>query len=269
MKTVLKTALFSVGITLLFFSCGKEQLEELPSSPKVETSKTLEDYPEEVTIDNWKSFVNAPQAVIDHHVQLEIDQQRKPRETPLNISHRNGLSGLVRGFNGAWVPMAGVSCTTSTPGCYDHSISVNAPMNNYILCNGCTGPLCMSYSTPTNNGVSVIDLLLTQRHLAGIQPFLTTRQFVAADVNRTGIIDVVDLLLIQQVVVGLLNTFPSSANVVFIPEGVYQVAETQAVTGTINPAILQVVGTHAPCSSQAQLNRRAVKTGDVNGSFAF
>jgi len=60
------------------------------------------------------------------------------------------------------------------------------------------------------NGVSAIDLIHLQKHLLGITPFTTLHQYIAADVNHSGIVNVLDLVLIQKLLLGSITSFPGN-----------------------------------------------------------
>lgn len=61
------------------------------------------------------------------------------------------------------------------------------------------------------NGVSVIDLLLIQKHLLGIEPFEESWQFLAADVNRSVSVSALDIIETQKFLLGLSPGFQGSA----------------------------------------------------------
>lgn len=62
------------------------------------------------------------------------------------------------------------------------------------------------------NGVSAIDLIHLQKHLLGITPFTTLHQYIAADVNRSGKVNVLDLVLLQKLLLGSITSFPGNTS---------------------------------------------------------
>ncbi|MDZ4747880.1 MAG: dockerin type I domain-containing protein [Saprospiraceae bacterium] len=62
------------------------------------------------------------------------------------------------------------------------------------------------------NGVSAIDLIHLQKHLLGITPFTTLHQYIAADVNHSGSVNVLDLVILQKVLLGSITTFPGNTS---------------------------------------------------------
>jgi hypothetical protein len=60
------------------------------------------------------------------------------------------------------------------------------------------------------NGVSTLDLVLTQRHILGIKPLESDCHLISADVNNDGSITAVDLLETRKLILGINETFPRS-----------------------------------------------------------
>ncbi|MEO1628716.1 MAG: dockerin type I domain-containing protein, partial [Bacteroidota bacterium] len=59
------------------------------------------------------------------------------------------------------------------------------------------------------NGVSVFDIVMIQRHINAIELLDSPYKLIAADVNNSGSITAFDLLIIQQLVLGLISDFPN------------------------------------------------------------
>ena len=66
-------------------------------------------------------------------------------------------------------------------------------------------------------GISVYDLYLIQRHILGKQPFTDPYQLLAADVNGSGDITVLDLIQIQRLLLGQIPSVSSRKPWLFIP----------------------------------------------------
>ncbi|MGB3078879.1 MAG: dockerin type I domain-containing protein [Saprospiraceae bacterium] len=62
------------------------------------------------------------------------------------------------------------------------------------------------------NGVSTLDLIRIQKHLLGIEPFTSLHQYIAADVNHSGRVTVLDLLDLRRLLLGLYNEFPGNTS---------------------------------------------------------
>ncbi len=263
-----------LAAVLIITSCGKEQAEELEAVSKIETEKTIADYPEEITLENWEEFVHAPQSVIDHFAQKEVEAMGERTVTTPNEFNETSrfpfILGLVQGFNGAWVSMPGVTVNISGPSCSSTSITNSWANFNYFIGTSCPGPMCMTYNTPAINGVSTFDLVLVQRHILGITPFTTAQQYLAADANRSGTITGIDLVEIRKIILFINTAWPQSDNVLFTTVQDYDDLQDMIDnTGTVDPALLQAVGNVGNCLAPFFSDRQAIKTGDVNGSFAF
>lgn len=90
--------------------------------------------------------------------------------------------------------------------------------------------------TPTknlnlNNGLNVQDARAIQLHVGGSRPFTQAQEYIAADTKRDASIDVRDALLIQEVVLGIKNSFDNNASWKFIPKTDYdQLTTVNALT---------------------------------------
>ena len=65
-------------------------------------------------------------------------------------------------------------------------------------------------NTDWTNGLTVFDLALMSRHILGTSPLNSPYKLIAADVNHSGEIDAVDLLLMQRMVLRVIPTFPNN-----------------------------------------------------------
>lgn len=68
------------------------------------------------------------------------------------------------------------------------------------------------------NGISTYDLVVLRRHLLNITPFTSPYQVIAADVNGSGSVSIVDLAAIQKVILSLEEELPLGITWRFVPE---------------------------------------------------
>lgn len=68
-----------------------------------------------------------------------------------------------------------------------------------------------------SNGISTLDELILQRHLLGIQPITDPYMFLAADLNGSGTITVLDRLLLRKIILGDTDAFPGNETWRFVP----------------------------------------------------
>jgi len=260
-------------VMVVFSSCVEDSLED--SSSAIENSaeglehwKTIDDYPAEITMDNWEQFIRAPQEVIDYHSQRERELRQSVDQGTNLISgnaESRSVSGYVRKYKfGAWNGFGGV--TVSQGACSTTSSSSSG--NNYFLSGSCSGLLCMSHPASDAAGVSATDLVIVNRHVQGWTLFTQARQFIAADVSGNGTITLTDVLMMQDVILGNSSGWPGQQNFRYIPTGIYNNAQGQISNGSIPQIVLKKSVNMFPCLSSTSFpNRYAIKVGDVNFSY--
>ena len=95
------------------------------------------------------------------------------------------------------------------------------------------------------NGVTTFDLVLIQQHILNVSIFETTEKLIAADANNNGTITTFDLIILKQLILNIIQELPASDSWRFDPPSVEFDNLTQ---------------------SQDDINFRAIKIGDVNGT---
>ncbi len=218
-------------MTLLVTSCTDR------NAPKV--------YPNELTIDNWETFVDAPQSLINELAAKEVRATREAR----SLKNRNVLQPVSFCIGG---PIFGQVTAWNGSG-WSGIEDVDIDQGNL---------------TASTNGSSTLDSVLIQRHIVNILPFdLSTdnglRQFVASDVNNDGSITTFDLILVRQLILNNITAFPGK-NMAFIPLPDFNAQVIGNPAGLIN---LLVTDCYAPAASF--MDRRAIKMGDASGNFSF
>ena len=68
------------------------------------------------------------------------------------------------------------------------------------------------------NGVSTLDVIKVQKHLLGLEYLDSPYRLIAADVNNSGSINVLDLVDMRKLILGLTTEFPHNKSWRFIPE---------------------------------------------------
>lgn len=259
-------------------------------------SPVINQYPKEITMNNWEEFIHAPQKVIDYHIEKErqLNQsaaiQNKNSCSPLltnlnspeSICNLGFLCGKVKGYNGNWKFINNVDVTMDQ--CATKSCKKRMTHNNYYLADDYGIQLCMDYASNAVEGITQLDLLAIARHTNNIERFTTARQYLAADANRDGIINVNDINLLQSISIGNFAEWPNSDNIIFVKFIDYSDIQNQITPPTFVPlslngetdslneidqSLLSYVGQTPSCLSKNFINRRAIKTGDVNGTFSF
>ena len=274
---VLTVSLLLIGIGVT--SCKKEVDTAASSEEKrgIESWKTLEDYPSEITLDNWEEFVYAPKHVLAHFEEQERLEGRSNGVTKSNstIATENklplGPSGLIRLHdvtNSSFVQFPRVTVRN----CNNQTVSNDlGGVTNYSLPGNCTfdQSICMTVepvflpnggmdlSLPTA-GITALDLVLIQKHILGIEVFTEPAEYIAADTNRDGQITGIDIIHIRKIQLGIYSDWPDSENYLFIDDTDY---------ANFDWWELDIYGQTDPCNGILSTNRIGVKTGDVNGSI--
>lgn len=107
-------------------------------------------------------------------------------------------------------------------------------------------------------GVSALDLIAIQRHLLGQSPFTSLYEYVAADADRNGKVNVLDLVEIRKLLLGMYDHFPRNTSWRIGPA-------TQEMEGTDPDSFVEEMLLAKPGTDTLQLNFTAIKIGDVNG----
>lgn len=111
------------------------------------------------------------------------------------------------------------------------------------------------------NGVTTLDLVLIQRHILGIQKLVDPYLLIAADINKSGTISASDILELQKLILGQIESFSNNTSWRFIDQN-YSFPDPN------NPWFEEVPEgyTFDPLVSDMELNFKAIKVGDVNGT---
>lgn len=111
-------------------------------------------------------------------------------------------------------------------------------------------------------GVSVMDIILIQRHILGVVRLNSPYKMIAADVNRSGTITTLDIIQMQRLILGVVNGFPGNTSWRFIPAS-YVFPDPEHPWLEAFPEGLDYTCNQG---TQPALHFIALKIGDVNGS---
>lgn len=112
------------------------------------------------------------------------------------------------------------------------------------------------------DGVSTLDLVLIQRHILSVQKLDTPFKLIAADVNQSGNISLLDAILVRRLILHGLDEFPNGKSWRFIPV-------SYSFPVPINPwfeSFPEVININDIQGFNINQNFTAIKLGDVNGS---
>ena len=110
------------------------------------------------------------------------------------------------------------------------------------------------------NGVSSTDLVLTTRHILGLNPFMDPLQLIAADANNNGSISASDLVTIKRVLLNQSPEFLGNTSWRFISAD--QLIDLNILNGSIEQSIMIPAG----AEDVSEINFIGIKIGDVNGN---
>lgn len=112
------------------------------------------------------------------------------------------------------------------------------------------------------NGVTTLDIVMTAKHILGIQPLSSPYRIIAADVNHTNTVTTLDLVHMRRLVLGSSSSFPDNTSWRFV----WQAFE---FPDPINPWLEPFPEAISIPNLQGNFQNGhfvAVKIGDVNGS---
>lgn len=169
------------------------------------------------------------------------------------------VSGVAKTVSGVGIPGISVQVSETSTNTVIADLDFVAP---YTF----TLPLGGSYTiTPEKNdnhvnGVTTFDLVLLSRHLSGEQPFTSPYQYIAADADANGILDLNDSLEIRNVILGIYTEFPNNTSWRFIPAD-------YIFPNPLQPfPFPEVVTTGTLTANLSGVDFVGVKVGDVNGT---
>lgn len=129
------------------------------------------------------------------------------------------------------------------------------------LAKGYDYDITASKNDDVKNGINTLDLIKIQRHILGIEEFVTGHQYVAADVNNDQRVRASDLLALRKVILGVSTEFPNGQESWrFLPAG-YEFGDLQQTF----PFVENIFNASVQYSAPYQ-NMTAVKIGDMNNS---
>ena len=169
------------------------------------------------------------------------------------------ISGTIRNANGVAVETNVVLTNTAI------NVSQNQRGSDFNFTNlpsGANFNVTASRDSDWTNGVTTYDIALLSRHILGIETFTSPYSLIAADVNRDGTIDALDLLLIRRLVLHLDSKFEGNTSWRFIPQTVPVLSSPNFPLGTISENLQY----NALIQNITNANFIAVKIGDVNNS---
>ncbi len=110
------------------------------------------------------------------------------------------------------------------------------------------------------NGLTALDLALVQQHILGTNFLSSPYKIIAADANNSGSITALDLVAIQNVIIGNATSFPNNTSWRFVPED-YVFPDPM---NPFSPGFPEEITLYSLGADSLTENFIAIKTGDVN-----
>lgn len=136
----------------------------------------------------------------------------------------------------------------------DGSYSIPAPMDqDYII---------SAYKDGDDlNGVSTFDVILILRHILGIDPLESPYQIIAADVNLSGAVTTLDVILIRKLILFIDDSFQETDSWRFV-EAAFDFPDPNNPFATAIPSTINT----SDYTNLDELDFVAIKMGDINGN---
>ena len=174
----------------------------------------------------------------------------------------HSLSGKIEYYSGSQLGVSGVmlklndgAMGTSISGA-DGSYKIEGPKAGSVT----LSPI-LSTDIPVANGVTTADITLIRRHVLGLAPLDSPYKVLAGDVNGSDSVTTADITLIRRLILGSTTNFNT---------GLWRfVPADELITNTAKPWTASRMRQYAFLASgeMSQQNFKAIKLGDVNGSW--
>jgi hypothetical protein len=115
------------------------------------------------------------------------------------------------------------------------------------------------------SGVSTYDLVLISRHILGVDPLQSPYQIIAADVNRSGSVTTLDMVILQKLILQLIVDIPNNTSYRFV-DAAY---EFPIPDQPFQSSFPEFVNLNNLWASQDLVDFVAIKVGDVNGNAFY
>ncbi|MCI5083303.1 MAG: hypothetical protein MRY78_16520 [Saprospiraceae bacterium] len=110
------------------------------------------------------------------------------------------------------------------------------------------------------NGISTFDLILVTKHILGVAPLDSPYKIIAADVDRSGSVSIIDLINIRKMILSILSEFPNNTSWRFV-DASYEFPQSTNPWQEVFPEQLSISQLSA---ENLEADFVAIKVGDVN-----
>ncbi|HNR06574.1 MAG TPA: hypothetical protein PKM27_04605 [Saprospiraceae bacterium] len=108
------------------------------------------------------------------------------------------------------------------------------------------------------NGVSTLDLVIIQQHVLGVKPLQSMYKLIAADIDHSSEVNVIDLVELRKLILGIYDKLPANPS--------WRFAEKSSTDNRYPYAIREIIEMKGLLQSGFQHDFVGIKIGDVNQS---
>lgn len=155
---------------------------------------------------DWLDPLNTGQLTLDHNLREEAFDEfivhgtvRTPVDMPVGM-----VEVVLECGEESWETITGAD------GLFE--IEVSLPAGEVEACQ-----LSFRKNTHPRNGVNVLDVAAMRRHILNIES-LEGYSFQAADLNGDGLVNILDILIMQRLILQIINQFPDSDSWKMLPD---------------------------------------------------
>ncbi len=193
----------------------------------------------------------------------DIDEMSIQANCGLESNNRSAIEGQVTTLNGEYFSEAVVQIYEE--GSTDYFGSTLTDSEGYYAfdaANKKSYEIKANYNKGHLEGVSTMDLLAIQRHILGIESFVSPYQFVAADADNSSSVSAIDILELRRLLLGIYDELPGNESWRFLDSR----QELDLASVWNFSEVLEISEMSVDVIKQ---NFRAVKVGDVNNDFVM
>ncbi|MCB9296373.1 MAG: HYR domain-containing protein [Lewinellaceae bacterium] len=172
------------------------------------------------------------------------------------------IAGLVIDEQGDEVPDVQVHIDSTATGAYEASTDSLGLYAFDDMPTGATYTLRPEKQSAPRDGITTVDLITLAKHVMGVDTLDTPYQFIAADINRSGAVDMYDMTFLHRLLLGQEDEFPGGLTWRFVPRS-FSFPATDPLSADF-PEELVVDNLAAP---RTDADFIGVKLGDLDASL--
>lgn len=194
---------------------------------------------------------------LDPANQNPVTQNGYPQPAPPMFS----VSGNVQTHWGQPMPNVKMTITGGASATVYTDASGNYEFTNIPL--GGNYTIFATRDTNDINGVSTFDLVLTSKHILGLEPLDSPWKMIAADANRSNSVTTFDIVETRKLILGIYTAYPGNTSWRFFPASATFPNPANPFSGNLPPENISIQNLQADYTGG---NFKGVKIGDTNNT---